>query len=327
VCTGFYLVPLFTLLQYRAPKTSKGDMVASSNFINVTGAILASLLFSAVVEGSKKAGFLDRIPTEDRFAAGTLDEVGLDERRRPVYFRVGDVAVGHPVAVVRRPGLFDLLGELIRELTEPQEHHPHQDIEVDRSLKIGDPVVANRYRLADVTHYVVRPAAQREDLEYDERPLPRYLFLGAGAMTLGVLLVLWRRVRDLPTRALTLIRSAAGPHYVLEGLTAVPGDGPVVLMIEAADRSAVAAVRAAVDRYVAVFDPAEARPDDLERARAVLARGDVVGVRAGAPAATAFADALDAERLAVVQTGRVLQFGPAPVELNGTDRGKELGKS
>jgi nitrous oxide reductase accessory protein NosL len=98
-------------------------------------------------------------------------------------------------------------------------------------------------------------------------------------------------------------------------------------MIEAADRSAVAAVRAAVDRYVAVFDPAEARPDDLERARAVLARGDVVGVRAGAPAATAFADALDAERLAVVQTGRVLQFGPAPVELNGTDRGKELGKS
>jgi len=314
VCTGFYLVPLFTLLQYRAPKASKGDMVASSNFINVTGAILASLLFSAVVEGSKKAGFLDRIPTEDRFAAGSLDEVGLDERRRPVYFRVGEVSVGHPVPAARRPGLFDLLGELVRELTEPQEHHPHQDVEIDRSLKIGDPVVANRYRLADVTHYVVRPAAQREDLEYDERPLPRYLFLGAGAMTLGVLLVLWRRVRDLPGRALTLIRSAAGPHYVLEGLTTVPGDGPVVLWIEAADRSAVAAVRSAVDRYVAVFDPAEVRPEDLERARAVLARGDVVGVLAGAPAAAAFADALEGERLAAAQKGRVLRFGPDPAE-------------
>ena len=35
--TGFYLVPLFTLLQHRSPKASKGDMIATSNFINVTG--------------------------------------------------------------------------------------------------------------------------------------------------------------------------------------------------------------------------------------------------------------------------------------------------
>ena len=40
--TGFYLVPLYSLLQHRAPKTSKGDWVATSNFLNVTGAIAAT---------------------------------------------------------------------------------------------------------------------------------------------------------------------------------------------------------------------------------------------------------------------------------------------
>src|SRR5262245_18829042 len=131
VCTGFYLVPLFTLLQYRAPKTSKGDMVASSNFINVTGAILASALFSVVVAGSKKAGFLDHIQTEDRFAVGRLDETGFDERRRPVYFRIGEVSVGQPAAATRAPTLLELLAELIRELANPEAYRAHRDIEFD----------------------------------------------------------------------------------------------------------------------------------------------------------------------------------------------------
>ena len=49
--TGFYLVPLYSLLQHRAPKTSKGDWVATSNFLNVTGAIAATVLFYADVPG------------------------------------------------------------------------------------------------------------------------------------------------------------------------------------------------------------------------------------------------------------------------------------
>src|SRR5262245_40148085 len=47
--TGFYIVPLFTLLQHKAPKTDKGDMIATSNFVNVTGAIAATILFKLVV--------------------------------------------------------------------------------------------------------------------------------------------------------------------------------------------------------------------------------------------------------------------------------------
>ena len=54
--SGFYIVPLYTLLQHRAPKTSKGDLIATSNFVNVTGAICASLLFFLLVRGAHVSG-------------------------------------------------------------------------------------------------------------------------------------------------------------------------------------------------------------------------------------------------------------------------------
>ncbi len=42
---GFYIVPLYTLLQLRSPKDSKGSLVATSNFFNVTGGLIAVVLF------------------------------------------------------------------------------------------------------------------------------------------------------------------------------------------------------------------------------------------------------------------------------------------
>ncbi len=42
---GFYLVPLYTQLQYRAPKESKGNVVAASNFLNVVGGIISVAFF------------------------------------------------------------------------------------------------------------------------------------------------------------------------------------------------------------------------------------------------------------------------------------------
>jgi acyl-[acyl-carrier-protein]-phospholipid O-acyltransferase/long-chain-fatty-acid--[acyl-carrier-protein] ligase len=45
VAAGFYIVPLYTLLQHRAPKDSKGNLVATSNFINVVGGLLAIAAF------------------------------------------------------------------------------------------------------------------------------------------------------------------------------------------------------------------------------------------------------------------------------------------
>jgi acyl-[acyl-carrier-protein]-phospholipid O-acyltransferase/long-chain-fatty-acid--[acyl-carrier-protein] ligase len=45
VSAGLYIVPMYTLLQQRAPKESKGSMVATSNFLNVTGGLFAVVVF------------------------------------------------------------------------------------------------------------------------------------------------------------------------------------------------------------------------------------------------------------------------------------------
>jgi MFS family permease len=45
---GLYIVPLFTLMQHRAPKEQKGNVIAASNFVNVVGGISSVLLFYAL---------------------------------------------------------------------------------------------------------------------------------------------------------------------------------------------------------------------------------------------------------------------------------------
>ncbi len=51
---GLYIVPLYTLLQHRAPKESKGNLVALSNFLNVTGGLIAVGLFYFVTFGFQR---------------------------------------------------------------------------------------------------------------------------------------------------------------------------------------------------------------------------------------------------------------------------------
>ena len=89
--TGFYIVPLFTLLQHRAPKTSKGDSIATSNFINVTGATAATLLFYVLVFGAQRIGLAD-----------AQVRIGIDDvdRRQPCAMgaREGDGGAGGLVA-------------------------------------------------------------------------------------------------------------------------------------------------------------------------------------------------------------------------------------
>src|SRR5262249_31108435 len=48
VAAGFFIVPLYSLLQHRAPKDSKGNLVATSNFVNVIGGLVAIGVFWAI---------------------------------------------------------------------------------------------------------------------------------------------------------------------------------------------------------------------------------------------------------------------------------------
>lgn len=45
LCAGLYVVPMYTMLQHRAPKEQKGNVVAASNFVNVAGGVLAVAVF------------------------------------------------------------------------------------------------------------------------------------------------------------------------------------------------------------------------------------------------------------------------------------------
>ena len=69
---GFDLVPLYTQLQHRAPKESKGNVVSASNFLNVVGGIIAVAFFYALT-------FALRTPagTSTRSAGGRSSNVSL----------------------------------------------------------------------------------------------------------------------------------------------------------------------------------------------------------------------------------------------------------
>lgn len=208
--TGFYIVPLFTLLQYKSPKSSKGEMIATSNFVNVTGAIVASLLFFAVVFAAQRFGLTPEVERRDEVARGTLTELGLF-RGRPVYLEVETGAGAQetfgdrPPAEVQPLRLRGLLRRVLGEsprlradgTPRPPDPGTYTIMDVDKRVRQGTEVAVTRYQLADVTHYDIRPATAPLEPDYDQRRLPRYLFFGAAGMTLFTLVVLWRPIRQL----------------------------------------------------------------------------------------------------------------------------------
>jgi MFS family permease len=203
--TGFYIVPLFTLLQHEAPKTCKGEMIATSNFVNVTGAILASLLFFGVVYTGQRSGLTPEVADRPTVATGELSKVELF-RGRPVYFEVVAGGGREPPetlkfgsSVPEQDRALTLRGLFRRVFGLRRRQDPGADtiIDVDSRVSTGSRVVVTRYDLSGVTHYDIRPAGSPLDPDYDQRMLPRYLFVGAAGMTLVTLLVLWRPIRRL----------------------------------------------------------------------------------------------------------------------------------
>ncbi len=270
--TGFYLVPLFTLLQHRAPKTSKGDMIATSNFINVTGAIAASALFFLLVFLAKQVEFVEKVQAHDNFAAGQLTRLDL-ERGRPVYYEVSAdnrVAHGgrkaHPQAP---PHVWAIL------TGEQRRRGDAFAIHVNRGIGVGEHVVVSRYDLRGVEHLDIRKEGEPLQPAYDAQHLPRFLFIGAGLMTLGTLLVLWWRLPDLPRRALLVCRGLLGPRAIVSGMGNLPGEGAVALVTVSADPDLHAAILSATDRQTRVFD---GDPAQVDAAADALRRGGMVGV-------------------------------------------------
>ena len=113
---------------------------------------------------------------------------------------------------------------------------------------------------------------------------------------------------DLPGRSLTLVRSIVGSGYVLEGLSLVPGDGPVILWIETEDANAIPAICAAMDRHVTVLEPNSSGSSGVKEANAILERGDIVAIRTTIAAGVRMGEQLQGLKLRVRTEGKCLLF-------------------
>jgi hypothetical protein len=318
--TGFYIVPLFTLLQHRAPKTSKGDSIATSNLINVTGAIIASLLFFVLVFAAQRSGLAPLVEQKDRVAVGTLVEDPDYERGRPHRFvLLKDNGAKHVVAV--------------------NGHGRRRAIEVEGDdsidpfasrLRAGDRVIESTYKLGKVTHHRLRREGEELKPVFNNSGLPRLLFLGAGLMTLVTLLILWRQMPDLLLRTLIWLRTAPRYRLVISGMQHLPTDGPVILATNAPGVEACLQVLSATDRTtrfllapgagerllplllrvqaagtnLGPLPPGGAGPgngEDLsEKAARVLDRGEAFGLSLAVPGADGLLDRLGARNPVLV---------------------------
>jgi MFS family permease len=260
--TGFFIVPLFTLLQHRAPRACKGDAVATSNFINVTGAMAASLLFYALVGLAHQSGVAPVVEQRDRWARGTLLRLDYDAHGRPAYFEVGDPGErprrkGQPNSPEDTPP--DLFAEEDEETAKKRpvilvDHAVRPAVSVglqgqEKALDDPSRVVVSTYVIRGVKHYQVRLADEPLAAAYDDEGLPRLLFLGTAVITLFTLLVLCRQVPDFFVRSLLWLRTHGRYRLKVVGIHNLPSNGPVILATNCDRFHECMQVIAATDRY------------------------------------------------------------------------------
>lgn len=196
--TGFYIVPLFTLLQHKAPKERKGEMIAASNAVNIVGAISASLLFFGVVAVAQSTGLAPPVPDRVSLGTGVLRKLSLSHGRA-VYFEA-EKADGGVIKGGREPGPAESqsVGQVVAHVFEKGRREAVLELHKDISPRMIDQQIdVSRYKVGGVNHYDLVPAGVPPTADYDNRHLPRYLFFGAAGMTLVILLLLVRPVLKL----------------------------------------------------------------------------------------------------------------------------------
>ncbi len=285
--SGFYMVPLYTLLQHRAPKTSKGDLVATSNFINVLGAIAASLLFFIMVQAGRFFGVTPEVDQIDRFAVGPLqedikknkkdgfpEEITVLTKDGKKTFKTEKLKETDRLPESPEPEQFEddwSYVEALFAFGEELERHksiiefPEHAFQVLGGLKKGDEVVVSYYKQRGIDHYRIRQADKPLQPAYDNEALPRYLFFGAALMTLGILFLLVRKLPDFFVRTLFWFRSLGRYRLKVVGMHNLPTNGPVILATNCNHFDSSLQVLAATDRhthFILVEDPSriEAAP-------------------------------------------------------------------
>lgn len=227
--TGFYVVPLFTLLQHRAPKASKGDVVATSNLINVSGAILASLVFLLVVKVAHISGTCPQINMTET-SRGKIIDLELDYGR-PIKYSIEIAKEGEPASIVMVENSAKIV---IDNLSE--------------DIAKGTSVIEKSYTLNNIEHKKLYETSEVQPPVFDNHYLPRYLLLVAAFITLIAIVFLRYRMPDLFLR--TLLWGYFFPKYSLRahGLHNLTSHGPVLLVHEGNSLEDAFLILSATDR-------------------------------------------------------------------------------
>ena len=211
--TGFYVVPLFTLLQDRAPKSSKGDVIATSNLINVTGAILASFLFFIIVKMAHLSGVCPEIQLY-KITEGNLKSIQLDHGR-PISYELSSTTIdGNKTETSFKISPTTAIDKFSEDVV------------------VGATIVEKSYRLGEVEHRKLYEQNERQPALFDNHFLPRYLFLVAAFFTLATLIIIRIRMPDLFLR--TILWGFFFSKYILRahGLHNLKSHGTVLIVHE-----------------------------------------------------------------------------------------------
>src|SRR5262249_55821222 len=248
---------------------------------------------------AQRTGLAPRIIAVRDYHRGRLEQFEEDRFHRPIYFLVDDdmeEKEGGPRNPNQEPPLWlNEEDELAPEDKQQVQITPRalaawydHKLDMKRAHEPGtewvpEPVVAvTHYKIGEYEYFDVRLDDPRLGSEpvatvYDNRQLPRYLFVGAALMTLGALVMLCRMQPDLIQRAVWVLRSPGRRRVQVFGTINVPGDGPALLATNAADARALASITSATDREV--FFLTEPVADEAARR---LRKGAVVGAAVGA---------------------------------------------
>lgn len=266
--SGFYMVPLYTLLTQRAPKKSKGELVATSNFINVIGGMAASGLFNVLVFVARFSNMTPEVPVSDQVAVGTIKDIEFVKNQHAKIQKVliqtedGVIEFQAKSAEDKKKkeeqeeefAFYRLLGFSDDEVMERYVTFDDNFFDVlAGSLKLGDDVVVARYDLRSVRHFVIRKASQKVRGVYDNEILPSFLFLGAALMTFLILALLVRKLPDFLVRMLFWLRSIGRYRIKAVGMQHLPTEGPVILATNCKDMNGCLQLVSATDRSTKVI--------------------------------------------------------------------------
>ena len=258
-CAGFYIVPLYTLLQYRAPKDRKGTTVACSNFLNVTGAIIASVAFGGLVTVVHKLGVAAPVTTTTVIKQGVLLKREPENAIEILRIQVRVEGKPQPEVLAVRPELEHKTPEELKSeqaglwgAKKAQRAVIRLATGVSEGMQVAvtEHTVISKSTGKPLVYYTVRQADSPVKAAFDDQNVPVYLFGCASVLTFLMLVLLCRRLPDFFVRSLLWVRTSSKTQTRLISGKHIPTNAPALLATNCTRFAEALQVIATMDRSV-----------------------------------------------------------------------------